>query len=74
MSRPRANEALVDEAAQWMALLQSGQMNAQERQAFHDWRAADPQHEQIIVLMGGGLGRCAARRCATCPGTACCTA
>ncbi|AZC38406.1 FecR domain-containing protein [Pseudomonas chlororaphis] len=56
MSRPRANEALVDEAAQWMALLQSGQMNAQERQAFHDWRAADPQHEQIIALMGGGLG------------------
>lgn len=56
MNRPRANDALVDEAAQWMARLQSGQMNAQERQAFHDWRAADPQHEQIIAMMGGGLG------------------
>ena len=51
----RPDEALIDEAAQWMALLQSGEASAGERAAFEAWRAADPRHQRIIEQMGGGL-------------------
>jgi len=51
----RPDETLIDEAAQWMALLQSGDVSLQERAAFEAWRAADPRHQQIIEQMGGGL-------------------
>ncbi|WP_192558162.1 FecR domain-containing protein [Pseudomonas allokribbensis] len=51
----RPDETLIDEAAQWMALLQSGDVSLQERAAFDVWRAADPRHQQIIEQMGGGL-------------------
>ncbi|MDI2142582.1 MULTISPECIES: FecR domain-containing protein [unclassified Pseudomonas] len=51
----RPDETLIDEAAQWMALLQSGDVSLQERAAFDAWRAADPRHQQIIEQMGGGL-------------------
>ncbi|AZC19309.1 MULTISPECIES: FecR domain-containing protein [Pseudomonas] len=55
MSRSRIDPAVVDEAAQWMALLQSGQMSAVQAEAFAAWRSADPEHEQVIGLMGGGF-------------------
>lgn len=51
----RPDETLLDEAAQWMALLQSGDVSLQERAAFDAWRVADPRHQQIIEQMGGGL-------------------
>ncbi|WP_426236336.1 FecR domain-containing protein [Pseudomonas sp. TWP3-2] len=51
----RPDETLIDEAAQWMALLQSGDVSLQERAAFDAWRAADPRHQQIIEQMAGGL-------------------
>lgn len=51
----RPDETLIDEAAQWMALLQSGHVSLQERAAFDAWRTADPRHQQIIEQMGGGL-------------------
>lgn len=51
----RPDETLIDEAAQWMALLQSGDVSLQERAAFEAWRGADPRHQQIIEQMGGGL-------------------
>jgi transmembrane sensor len=51
----RADETLIDEAAQWMALLQSGDVSLGERAAFEAWRTADPRHQQIIEQMGGGL-------------------
>ncbi|WP_409318605.1 FecR domain-containing protein [Pseudomonas sp. KCJK9016] len=51
----RPDETLIDEAAQWMALLQSADVSLQERAAFEAWRAADPRHQQIIEQMGGGL-------------------
>ncbi|VVP24888.1 Protein FecR [Pseudomonas fluorescens] len=51
----RPDETLVDEAAQWMALLQSGDVSLGERAAFDAWRTADPRHQQIIEQMGGGL-------------------
>lgn len=55
MSLPRPDETVVDEAAQWMALLQSGDVSAQERAAFEAWQAADPRHRQVIEQMSGGL-------------------
>jgi transmembrane sensor len=51
----RADEAVIDEAAQWLALLQSGEVSLAERAAFEAWRVADPLHQQIIEQMGGGL-------------------
>lgn len=51
----RPDEAVIDEAAQWMALLQSGEASSGERAAFEAWRAADPRHQRIIEQMGGGL-------------------
>ncbi|MBK5534901.1 FecR family protein [Pseudomonas sp. TH08] len=51
----RPDEAVIDEAAQWMALLQSGDISLAERAAFEAWRVADPRHQQIIEQMGGGL-------------------
>ncbi|WP_347900936.1 FecR family protein [Pseudomonas purpurea] len=55
MSRSRPDQAVIDDAAQWMALLQSGEVSAQAFQAFNDWRAADPHHEAVIDMMSGGL-------------------
>src|SRR5476651_2606454 len=57
MSAARPNEALIDEAAQWMALLHSGRASAQEEQAFAAWRASDPSREEIYRLMSGGLNQ-----------------
>jgi ferric-dicitrate binding protein FerR (iron transport regulator) len=34
----RPDDAVIDEAAQWMALLQSGEASAGERAAFDAWR------------------------------------
>lgn len=51
----RPDEAVIDEAAQWMALLQSGEASAGEHAAFEAWRAADPRHQRIIEQMSGGL-------------------
>jgi len=55
MSLPRPDEAVVDEAAQWMALLQSGDVSAQEHEAFEAWRGADARHRLVIEQMSGGL-------------------
>ncbi|MEE1707618.1 FecR/PupR family sigma factor regulator, partial [Pseudomonas aeruginosa] len=43
MSQGR-RERILDEAAQWMALLQSGHAGAEERLAFQQWRQADAEH------------------------------
>lgn len=51
----RPDEAVIDEAAQWLALLQSGEAGMAERAAFEAWRGADPRHQQVIEQMGGGL-------------------
>jgi transmembrane sensor len=51
----RPDEAVIDEAAQWLALLQSGEAGMAERAAFEAWRVADPRHQQVIEQMGGGL-------------------
>jgi transmembrane sensor len=51
----RPDDAVIDEAAQWLALLQSGEAGMAERAAFEAWRVADPRHQQVIEQMGGGL-------------------
>jgi transmembrane sensor len=51
----RPDDAVIDEAAQWLALLQSGEAGMAERTAFEAWRVADPRHQQVIEQMGGGL-------------------
>lgn len=48
---PRA----INEAAQWMALVQSGQASPEELQAFVAWRDSNPRHAEIVSRMGGGL-------------------
>lgn len=62
-----AHEQILDEAAQWLALLDSGHASAQEERAFLEWQARDPRHAssiqafrgQMLGLQGAGLGRLA---------------
>lgn len=53
LSRP--DDAVVDEAALWMALLQSEHVTEQEREAFETWCGADVRHQRVIDQMSGGL-------------------
>lgn len=53
MSHSAPDEAIIDEAAQWMALLQSGHASAQEHQAFRRWSEGDPRRAEIFNMMGG---------------------
>ncbi|MGY2230336.1 FecR family protein [Pseudomonas tolaasii] len=55
MSHSVPDEAIIDEAAQWMALLQSGHASAQEHTAFRRWREGDPRRAEVFNMMGGGL-------------------
>jgi len=55
MSLLRPEDTVVEEAALWMALLQSEHVSAQERQAFEVWCAADARHRQVIDQMSGGM-------------------
>lgn len=55
MSLLRPEDTVVEEAALWMALLQSEHVSAQERQAFEAWFAADIRHRQVIDQMSGGM-------------------
>ena len=48
---------VINEAAQWMALVQSGHASPEEFQAFAAWRESDPRHAEVCARMGGGLGR-----------------
>ncbi len=70
----RPDDAVIDEAAQWMALLQSGEASAGERAAFDAWRAADPRHQRIIEQMDGGLNLLRHPDLRGLPATVCCTA
>ncbi|MCO8170957.1 FecR family protein [Pseudomonas sp. 21LCFQ02] len=51
----RADQRSINEAAQWMALLQSGHASPEELQAFAAWRDSHPRHAEIVSRMGGGL-------------------
>jgi transmembrane sensor len=55
MSSAVPDDAMIDEAAQWMALLQSGHASAEEFNAFSRWRKADPRRNEIINAMGVGI-------------------
>ncbi|WP_082648972.1 MULTISPECIES: FecR domain-containing protein [Pseudomonas] len=55
MSGAAPDEAMIDEAAQWMALLQSGHASAQEQLAFSRWRESDPRREEVLSRMGAGM-------------------
>ena len=55
MSTSVSDEAMIDEAAQWMALLQSGHASAQEHSAFRRWREGDPRRAEIFNRMGSGV-------------------
>ncbi|TEP76110.1 FecR family protein [Pseudomonas aeruginosa] len=54
MSQGR-RERILDEAAQWMALLQSGHAGAEERRAFQQWRQADAEHGAVFDRLSLGL-------------------
>lgn len=51
----RVESRVINEAAQWMALLQSGHASPEELQAFAAWRDSHPQHAEVVSLMHGGL-------------------
>jgi transmembrane sensor len=55
MSSKAPDEAMIEEAAQWMALLQSGHASAQEHTAFRRWREGDPRRAEVFNRMGSGM-------------------
>lgn len=61
MSQGR-RERILDEAAQWMALLQSGHAGAEERLAFQQWRQADAEHGAVFDSGVPGFGASGAAR------------
>jgi transmembrane sensor len=54
MKTSTSEEVMIDEAAEWMALLQSGYATAEEYKAFDRWREADPRRTPIFRAMGAG--------------------
>jgi len=56
MSPGFPDESMIGEAAQWLALLQSGQASAEELRAFEQWQAGDPLRAQVVRQMSLGLG------------------
>ncbi|WP_095108543.1 FecR domain-containing protein [Pseudomonas sp. Irchel 3E20] len=50
-SLPAAELAALSAAAQWFARLESGTATAEDQQAWHRWRGADPLHEQAWQRM-----------------------
>lgn len=65
MSQGR-RERILDEAAQWMALLQSGHAGAEERLAFQQWRQADAEHGAVFDRLSLGLQSFATSPCTAC--------
>lgn len=57
MNSPVPDSVVIDEAAQWMALLHSGQVNDQQVQALAQWRASDARHEAVWQRMTQGVSQ-----------------
>lgn len=57
MSAAREERAVVDAAAQWMALLHSGHASPEELEALAMWRASDARHEKVFQRMSERVGR-----------------
>lgn len=53
----RPIDSVLDEAAHWMARLQSGYASVAETQAFQAWHDSHPQHAQVFQRMAQGLGQ-----------------
>ncbi|SAK97264.1 FecR [Caballeronia pedi] len=45
LAQPRIDDAVLDEALQWLVTLWSGEAGDKEREALACWRRADPAHE-----------------------------
>ena len=54
---------VINEAAQWMALVQSGHASPEEFQAFAAWRESDPRHAEVCARMGAVWAVCRWMRC-----------
>jgi len=53
----RAEDRILDEAAHWLALLDSGHASATEERAFLEWQSMDPRHRQSILAFRGHVGK-----------------
>lgn len=42
---------VIEQAAQWAALIDAGELSGEERQAFDEWCAADPLHHRTLDRM-----------------------
>lgn len=49
------DKQVIDEAAQWMAFMQSGRAGDEDLQAFEVWRDSNPEHAQVIARMSGAV-------------------
>lgn len=50
------SEAMIAEAAQWLASLEDDNVSTADRQAFRAWRCADPRHDLAVKRMESVFG------------------
>ncbi|MEM9621438.1 MAG: DUF4880 domain-containing protein, partial [Pseudomonadota bacterium] len=52
MSHGNPSNQQVAEAIQWLVKFESGEINEQERHAFHSWRSQNPLHNMAWERLG----------------------
>ncbi|MFJ7886135.1 FecR domain-containing protein [Pseudomonas sp. NPDC096917] len=56
MNTETSHDELIDHATRWMVLLRSGHAGDADWQAYRQWRAQDPRHEQLCAQLETRLG------------------
>jgi transmembrane sensor len=50
------SDAMISQAAHWLAVLQGEDVSHADRKAFHSWRHADPRHHLAVARMEALMG------------------
>lgn len=56
MNIDNQHDDVIDTATRWIVLLRSGHASEADWQAYRQWRAQDPQHEQLCAQLENRLG------------------
>lgn len=56
MNIENQHDDVIDNATRWIVLLRSGQASEADWQAYRQWRAQDPRHEQLCAQLETRLG------------------
>ncbi|MQT71576.1 DUF4880 domain-containing protein, partial [Pseudomonas sp. FSL R10-0071] len=56
MNIENQHDDVIDNATRWIVLLRSGHASEADWQAYRQWRAQDPRHEQLCAQLETRLG------------------